>query len=230
MRAVLLFILVLLLVSGALAWQYGARIPDRFNPWAPLDVEEAPNLLTRFKLQRLESDPAMCRAVLRRSGAASTPVPDRSGQDGCGWHDAVRLGTIGHARLQPPAVVSCPLAVSLAMLDRHALQPLAEAGFHEHVTRIDNVGSYACRNNQGLPGAPLSRHATAQAIDVTGVVLADGRTITVLEDWDRGTAGVFLHAVEQRACGFFGTVLGPEYNAAHRGHFHLQETGAGWCR
>ncbi len=69
MRAFLLFILLLALV--ALAWQRGVRVPDRFNPWAPLNVKATPNLLTRFKLRRLASRPKLCRRILRRSGAGS---------------------------------------------------------------------------------------------------------------------------------------------------------------
>jgi hypothetical protein len=33
--------------------------------------------------------------------------------------------------------------------------------------------------------------------------------------------GKFLHAIHADACGIFGTVLGPEANAAHRDHLHL---------
>lgn len=228
MRAFLLFVLLLTLV--ALAWQRGVRVPDSVNPWASLDVKATPNLLTRFKLRRLAAQPGLCRAVLHRSGAAFTAVPDHVGKGGCGWHDAVRLRATGRARLQRPALVTCPLAVSLAMFDRHALQPAAEVRFSEHVTRIDHVGSYACRNVYGRKDAPLSRHATAQAIDVTGVVLADGRHIRVRRDWGKGPKGAFLDDVEHRACSFFGMILGPRYNAAHRGHLHLQSPGAGWCR
>jgi len=32
---------------------------------------------------------------------------------------------------------------------------------------------------------------------------------------------LFLRAIQDGACGIFGTVLGPESNAAHRDHFHL---------
>ncbi|HUS97159.1 MAG TPA: extensin family protein [Hyphomicrobiaceae bacterium] len=34
-------------------------------------------------------------------------------------------------------------------------------------------------------------------------------------------AALFLRQIHQDACGIFGTVLGPEANAAHRNHFHL---------
>jgi hypothetical protein len=32
---------------------------------------------------------------------------------------------------------------------------------------------------------------------------------------------LFLRAVHDQACNFFGTVLGPDANAAHANHFHL---------
>jgi hypothetical protein len=34
-------------------------------------------------------------------------------------------------------------------------------------------------------------------------------------------ASEFLHRVHDDACNIFGTVLGPDANAAHRDHFHL---------
>jgi hypothetical protein len=34
-------------------------IPERFNPWAPLDVMASPDWLTGFKLSRARSEPAM---------------------------------------------------------------------------------------------------------------------------------------------------------------------------
>jgi hypothetical protein len=44
----------------------------------------------------------------------------------------------------------------------------------------------------------------------------------VLGDWtDNGDKGRFLRQVRDGACKQFSTVLGPEYNAAHRNHFHV---------
>jgi hypothetical protein len=52
--------------------------------------------------------------------------------------------------------------------------------------------------------------------------LADGRRISVLRDWnDAAENGRFLKAVRDGACQQFNTVLSPDYNAAHRNHFHL---------
>ncbi len=63
------------------------------------------------------------------------------------------------------------------------------------------------------------------------MALADGTTISVLQDWDdQGEKGAFLRAAFAEACDFFGTSLGPNYNAAHANHFHFGLRGFGICR
>lgn len=229
MRAFLLF--VLLLSLAALAWTRGWRPPDRFNPWATIDLRAPPDMFFRYKLARLGSDPVRCRAVLARAGADFTTVPDHEGRNGCGWAGAVRLRGTGHAVLARPATVGCPLAASLVLLDGQVLQPDARRLFGVAVRRIDHVGSYACRNIYHRGEAPLSRHARAQAIDLTGFTLADGRRVTVGGDWALpGARGRFLHQVHDGACNVSGVVLGPDYNAAHAGHFHVEAGGWRYCR
>jgi len=228
MRPLLLFILLLALV--ALAWSRGWRPPDRYNPWARLDLAAEPDMFLRFKLGRLGDDPAMCKVAIGEAGAVFTPVADRKEPNGCGWTDAVRLSAIGPARLASPATLTCPLAASMVLFHRHVLQPRAEATFGSPVRIVDHVGSYSCRNVYHRDQAPLSRHALADAIDVTGWRLADGRRITVEKGWDARTEADFLHGLEADGCRYFGAILGPDYNAAHRTHFHMQGRGFGFCR
>ena len=92
------------------------------------------------------------------------------------------------------------------------------------------MGSYNCRNVAGSDRR--SAHAQANAVDVSGFVLADGRRITVLGNWTQGTPAErqFLRLVANSACKRFGTVLGPEYNPAHRNHFHVEASGNALCR
>jgi hypothetical protein len=54
----------------------------------------------------------------------------------------------------------------------------------------------------------------------------------VLGDWQDGDARErqFLRVVHASACKRFGTVLGPDYNAAHRNHFHVELGGGSFCR
>lgn len=211
-------------------------VPDRWNPWAPLWPQEAPNILTPLKLQRLARDPLACAAALRATTLAVTPVPDRALAGGCGWRDAVRVTALP-ARVGAPFVLACPAAVSLALWERHTVQPAALASFGRHVVAIEHFGSYACRDIGGSRSAEgserRSEHATANALDVAAFVVADGTTVEVARDWPRGSddpRGRFLRAVRDGACEVWSVVLGPEYNAAHRDHFHLDRGPLRACR
>jgi hypothetical protein len=229
MRAWLLLVLLGSLI--ALVWVNGWRPPDRYNPWAPLDLRAPPDHFLRYKVRRLAANPARCLAALRLAGVPFSSVPDRGGPGGCGWRDAVRLRGTGTTLLSSPAVVSCPLAATLVLFDRDVLQPAARSSFDQSVLRIDHVGSYACRNVYHRSDAQLSRHARAQAIDVTGFRLADGRHVRIGKDWNGATgAGRFLHQLHDRGCAVAGMLLGPDYNAAHRTHFHIEASGWGYCR
>ena len=73
--------------------------------------------------------------------------------------------------------------------------------------------------------------AEADALDVAGFVLSDGRRVRVLSGW-RGDArdAAFLRDVHAGACRVFDAVLGPDYNAAHHDHFHLDRGSLKVCR
>jgi len=222
-------------LSLALLWR-GDQLqwPERWrawNPFAPLVIADAPNPLTPMKLARLSSDDALCRSVLAGSGFDYAPVANRATGEGCGFSNAVRIRALDGIELASPFVASCRVAVSLAMWERHSLQPAAREIFASPVARLDHFGSYACRNLYGRSEGRRSRHATADALDVAGFVLDDGRTIRVISDWSgAGDAARFLHTVHSGACSYFSTVLGPEYNRAHRDHLHLDRGLGGICR
>lgn len=218
-------------------------IPERFNPLAPLDVMAPPNLLTPYKLSRARSSPEQCMATLEQTGMQYDMLPDRITAPGCGFENAVRLKSAS-VRIGSPLSLSCPMALSFFMWEKHALQAAAQQHFGQRVAAIDHLGSYACRNiNQGegnspdAPGDARSRHATANALDIAGFTLEKGQKITVLKDWSNtddpllaGPQEQFLNDAHAGACQFFNGVLGPEYNAVHRNHFHLETGGYSMCR
>lgn len=231
-------------VAGGYSVYIGAlSIPERFNPWAPLDVAAPPNLLTPVKLARARSDPQRCLAALAQTGMRYSTLPDRVTGPGCGFENAVLLREAG-VKLGAPVSLSCPMALSLAMWERHALQPAAEIHTGQRVAAITHLGSYACRNiNRGegaAPNAPAgkrSQHATAEALDIAGFTLANGQSISVLRQWQADDAAaaagpetLFLQQAHRGACRYFPGVLGPDYNAAHKDHFHLETGGYGICR
>jgi len=175
-----------------------------------------------------------CLADLGQAGSLATVVPDRDYGAGCSIIGAVSVSAIaGDDRsftLTNLGPVTCPVAQTLTGWARYGVDRAARQILGSPLARIETMGSYSCRNVAG--SGRRSAHATAQAIDIGGFVLADGRRISVLEDWSRGTEAEqrFLRVVHESACKRFGTVLGPDYNAAHHNHFHVERKGGGFCR
>ncbi|MFO6447175.1 extensin family protein [Erythrobacter sp. NE805] len=220
---------LVLLVAGILAWQWLLGHPEH-NPWAPLDLDDPPGWATRAKFARLKNDVAECRAVLARSAVAFTALPP-TGEGACARPDRTRLGDYPLAPDTPP--VTCPVAVALEIWRSDSVAPAAKAILGSELRRIEHLGAFSCRRMYGGKDGPWSEHATANAIDIAGFVLADGRRISVLRDWKgEGKEAQFLRAVRDGACASFATVLSPEYNAAHADHLHLdQDTRwSGVCR
>jgi hypothetical protein len=179
--------------------------------------------------------------------------------------------------LSPPPVVSCTVAAALNEWLTKVAQPAAREVLGSPIVRLSGAAGYACRNRNGAATGPISEHAFGNAVDLSGFVLADGRTVMVETHWGptaekapapsadvaptsrptkkgRAAAGplaankksalggpvatsahdgpgpatpqtaneaVFLHRVHAGACHIFGTVLGPDANAVHRNHLHL---------
>lgn len=245
LRPWLLFGLLVLLVwhvlrSGLLV------IPDRHNPWAPLRIDDAPNWLTGFKLDRASRDPVVCLDTLAQSPMRYVELPDRQTGPDCGFTNAVRIERTSVA-VGEPFSLSCRAALSLAMWEAHELQSAAEEHLGTRVRALEHFGSYACRNVYGREAGRRSQHATADALDIAGFVLEDGRRVRVVSDWQRvprasaapdATRSAdaplpearFLDALHRGACRYFDAVLGPEYNAAHADHFHFDRGRFNACR
>ncbi|MCK3862643.1 extensin family protein [Pseudomonas sp. B329] len=224
---------LLLLLAGAFAlgvWRGWVPMPADWNPWAPLDVRASPNLLTRYKLSRLQDDPALCDQVLKTAGLRVSRQADTAADAACPLRNVLRVQG-AEVALSSSFLASCPLAVAFALFERHSLQPAAQAVFGQAVSRVEHLGSFACRNVYNRVDGRLSQHASANALDISGFRLADGRSISVLKGWPgEGDSARFLRLVRDGACDDFNVVLSPDYNAAHRNHFHL-DMGRWWvCR
>lgn len=193
----------------------------------PLSVADPITPLTQWKLDWATGDPQLCQAVLGDAGRFSG-MDDLEVSETCGIEGRVTLRSLGAARLDA-LETSCATALRLAMWEHHGVQPIARDLFGADVAVIRHVGSYNCRKISGT--ARSSTHARAAAIDVTGFDLSDGTTIRLIRDWQNDDIKArFLRAVRDRSCDWFGTSLGPDYNAAHADHFHLQNRGWGTCR
>lgn len=182
----------------------------------------------------VSADAQMCLASLSESGSNFSPLPDRYDGPGCAVTGAVQLSAIAGDRAQLRVSnigpVRCNTAHIFAGWARFGVDRAATQILGSRIARIETMGSYACRNVAGT--GRRSAHATAEAIDIAAFVLEDGRRISVLDDWSGGNREEreFLRVVHRSACKRFGTVLGPDYNAAHRDHLHVEIGGGGFCR
>lgn len=191
------------------------------NPWAPLEIAHPPGWATGQKLDALRGKTADCRAVLDRGNVAFT-VLDPTGADACLRDDRTVLSGGEFTPAKPQ--MTCPVATGFAIWMRHGVQPAAEEILGTRVARVEHLGTYNCRKIGGGSQGQWSEHATGNAFDIAAFVMADGRRISLLDDWQGDDDEArFLRRARDAACDSFSTVLSPEYNAAHADHFHLDQ-------
>ncbi|WP_289042891.1 extensin family protein [uncultured Aliiroseovarius sp.] len=207
-------------------------LPDHWNPTKRLTIAAPVTIVTRFQMMRALGDVAECRAVLDQAGVAFAPMPDLEVDENCGIEGRGQLTGLTGSRLNR-VETRCATALRLAMWEHHVVQPVAQDLLGTSVSAITQIGSYNCRKMRTSRGSDgrWSSHAKANAIDITGVRLADGRRLTLLNDWDgNGPEAAFLRQIWRGSCDWFRLVLGPDYNQLHADHFHLENTGWGFCR
>jgi hypothetical protein len=228
-----------MLTGGGIFWliSVSSRHPEDV-PWTELDLGRPVGAFTGRKLAALGGEGQKCRTLLGRAGIRFVALPPRRGGQ-CGYDDAVRFSSGGAVDLayRPSDLgTSCPVAAGLALWEWHVVQPAALRRFGTKVAAVEHFGSYSCRRIYGRSEGAWSEHSTANAVDIAGFRLADGRRVRVAADWnDPGAKGRFLRDVRDGACRLFATTLSPDYNSAHRDHLHLDQAkrgAVGWraCR
>jgi len=200
------FLLVLVLLAGGgagLMFAPGTPLPEAWNPARPLRLDDPVTPATGVKLWWASHSAAACRAALESAGGAlvAEALPDLEESSQCRISPRLRLSAVGDATLRP-VETSCAVALRMALWERHGLQPAARAAFGMGVTEIRHMSSYNCRTIRtgAGPSRRMSLHATAEAIDISGVMLADGRRIDLTTGWN-GPAdqAAFLRAARDSA-------------------------------
>ena len=186
-----------------------------------------------------EPTTASCKAWLDRFGVAYTVGPASMGVS-----DPVTLRLpingmpfryLGNASRRTTFFMDCSLARSLF----DAAPFLRSRG----VTEVVDLGvyNYRCIGTGTPPNCPqgMSQHAYAKAIDLHEFRTADGTAYNVETDWvidptaertcEAATSNdedAWLHEVicAIKADDVWNIVLTPNYNAAHRNHFHVDLT------
>jgi hypothetical protein len=167
------------------------------------------------------ADSRVCLSRLQAASVQFSALPNQSEGKGCRTIDTIKLLNFGTEATNLGAM-TCPLAANFAAWAQHAAKPAARLYLGSELVRIETMGTYNCRNIAGGRSGRLSQHAFGNAIDVSAFILRDGRRISVLDGWNGPPAERnFLIRLHASACKRFGTVLGPNYNAAHANHLHF---------
>jgi len=197
------------------------RSPPEPRRQSPVSGAEAP----------ADRETLQCHVALARERVGFRVLPDRTFGGGCSAIGSVQLTEIG-TPVTNLGAMRCPLARTFAAWVREAVQPEAQRRFGSPVRRVESFGTYACRPVNSQSGARLSEHAFANAVDVAAFVLADGRRITVLDDWngDRDDARQFLRAVHRAGCRRFSVGLSPDSDRWHTNHLHFDLGRGPYCR
>ena len=144
----------------------------------------------------------------------------------CGAENPFEMAAADNGRVQldPPASLRCPMIPQIDRWVTEVVEPAVRYNFREQLVGLTVLASYSCRPMNSQEGADDFRACPyANAVDIGGFRLSDGRTISV-----RSAAGTGARSANARSygtvhdgsCEYFTTV-GPNYNSVHSNHFHL---------
>jgi len=202
----------------------GERETAALIPKAPLPAEKpagpTPPDLPLPEASR-EDDPD-CRELASEGVAVFKPAELGDQPEICHTGALVALSGVrrkdgGVVEMKPAATLRCAMARAVAAYVRDDLALAAEASGAK-LDSIQVAGSYACRGRNNVSGAKLSEHGRANALDIAGFGLSDGREIGVYSKDLPELLGV---VVKGAACTRFNTVLGPGSDEAHEDHLHI---------
>jgi hypothetical protein len=206
----------------------GVGLP-RPRPEAPVEAPAPPAPEVEAAAPQGEAEPGRvfqtaCPAMVSGQVEAKALPPISEGQ--CKAQSPLSVtGVLVNGRMvkfNAEAVTDCGMATALpewiAEVDNYV-----QAHDDTSIESVTVGTGYMCRNVNNASEGNLSFHAFADALDVVGFKLADGRDVTVEQGWT-GTEAQGSRIVKfahDAACGHFTTTLGPEANALHHDHIHV---------
>lgn len=183
-----------------------------------------PNFVAKLEPWRAKEESSCLQSGVLAHTTFAASRSALGGPSVCGTERPYELSAVddGRVRLKPTALLRCPMIPQVERWIRESVSPAARYYFGSEVVEVSIAGSYSCRPMNHVSGAKLSEHGYANALDVSGFMLADGRKISVKRGWNGADAEqAYLRAVHRAACQYFTTVLGPNHDRAHNDHFHV---------
>jgi hypothetical protein len=150
------------------------------------------------------------------------PRPPITGPGECTASDVVLLETVRlpdgeRMRILPAATLRCPMAETVAQWLRNDVAP-AVGTLDTDLRSIETADSFDCRGRNGIPGAKISEHGRANALDVRSLKLTNGKAIELTNAHESKS---LRERLRDGACARFPTVLGNGADAYHESHVHL---------
>jgi hypothetical protein len=143
---------------------------------------------------------------------------------GCGIEDPVSITSVDGVLLSEAATLDCTTARALNTWVQQGLRPALRGN---EVVQLQIAGHYSCRSRNNVRGAQISEHGRGKAIDISGIVFANGKQLTVSHNFKS------LRKAYKAGCGIFATTLGPGSDGYHEDHMHFDtaphRSGA-YCR
>ncbi len=201
-------------------------VPPQHIPWRALDMDAPVGLATGTKITMIALAPS--QVCFNRLASADHLVFEeaepKNGPEKCGWKLAASLHSVGDITFRPSNITTqCSVALA-SYIWLNDVDKLAQKYLGSGLKSVHHAGAYSCRRQRGNGSGTWSEHAFANAWDITGFELENGQVISVLKDWGKKTPRrKFLRATKKSACRLFRVVLSPDFNTAHKDHFHLDQ-------
>jgi hypothetical protein len=125
--------------------------------------------------------------------------------------------------ISPPALMQCGMVNGLDQWLAQSVVPAARFYLRETLTEVESLGSFACKPLNGIVGSRISEHGSANAFELKALRFSTGSTLSIADGWHNQDPRVriFMRSIHRSACRYFTTVLGPDADTRHTGHFHL---------
>ena len=167
-------------------------------------------------------EPSACRLRLTEDVAIVRSLPPITGPGECSAPDVVSLEAVvlkdgKRVTIMPHVTLRCEMAEGVIHWMRDDIAPaIGELG--GAAQELITADSFDCRGRNRVAGGKLSEHGRANALDVRGFTLVNGKAIDLT---DMGVARDFRERVRLSTCSRFTTVLGPGSDGYHEDHVHL---------
>ncbi len=207
---------------------------------ATLDAKDAtvvaPGLL--LPVETTVEEIEACRWRLRGLGVSFErwPTIERGGQ--CRIELPMLVSELSqNVALDPPAMMRCELAETLATWMRDIVTPAARKHLSADVNGLVTTSAFHCRS--GGPDALVDAHAAGSAVDIIALTFKERERLPIRDRRaEQGPVGTFQSEILTGACKLFPTVLSPgadfgstETDARHF-HFDIgkRQDGQRICR